>query len=1136
VTITPSSITTSLPPGGSTTVTVTISGPGAQSGATICFTVALVGAPPPAPPPVICRTEHCITLPTCPCVAAPPGLAHWWPFEETPHPTIPVTTTADIAGGRDGDIKPGPLNTPGSPTSVAGIVGNAFGFDGSSSFVEVPDGPGTLSFGNPGQEFSIDAWIKVQPGDESGVRPIVDKRNEIGGRVAGYQLYLRDGKLSFQLADASVSNPICDVNPNPPSPTTSCTNYESTANVANGQPHHVAVTVERTGASPRVRLYVDGALVFTGPTRIHANNNASLLIGRNNPAVSFAGQFFKGVIDEVEIFNRVLTQQEIQDIYNAGRGGKCRAEICVEKFNDLDGDGQKDPNEPPLFGWKFDIKDSQGNTVGTVTTDKEKAACRLVPAPGMYTVTEQVQSGWMPTTPNPQTVTVQPGQTVNLTFGNKEVGRCDLAIKKEVRPRPLVSGQPATVIITVTNVGNAPCPGPTTVTETVPPGLTLVSASGPGWTCVGNVCTYPLPIPAGGSVSVTYTFNVTAPPGTVIENCATLSNQNDQNAANNRDCVQTDVVGQCDLTIRKTVSPNPVQSGQPVTVTLTVMNVGNGACGPDTVVQDPPTSGLTVPSQSVSVNPPGPVTWSCNISNNGLTCVSASAIPAGYTATFTFTATVTAPAGSQIQNCATVSNPNDINSQNNQSCVTLQVTGCVTPPANMTAWWPFDEPSGTTANDLAGVPNNGTLVNGPTHIAGMVGGALRFDGVNDHVTVADHAELNFGTGDLSIDAWIRTTGTTDILPIVDKRATVGNLPRGYTLFLFNGRLAFQLADAVGTGFTNYISNASVNDGNWHHVAVTVQRTGGSPSLILYVDGMPAPGGTFTNPRTGNLTNTAQLWIGRRIPVPGAQAARYFIGDIDEVELFNRALSQQEIQAIFQAGSAGKCKGCIEGMKWNDANGNGVINPGEAGLSGWTIQLTGPVNQTTTTGTGGTYRFCGLPPGTYTVAEVLLPGWVRTFPPTPGTHTVTLAANQVVTGRNFGNRRVIVFPDFVVRNLTAIPPGIPGGNVALGSQVLVRFDIVNQGTGEAGPARHEIRLFIPEGAGHGQIDRLLATVMTGPLAAGASQSFNQLVTIPRDVPTGSARIRVIADAPNGISESEEGNNGAEFRIILIRPGP
>jgi hypothetical protein len=278
-----------------------------------------------------------------------------------------------------------------------------------------------------------------------------------------------------------------------------------------------------------------------------------------------------------------------------------------------------------------------------------------------------------------------------------------------------------------------------------------------------------------------------------------------------------------------------------------------------------------------------------------------------------------------------------------------------------------------------------------------------------------------------------------------------------------------------------------------------------------------------------------LWIGRRIPVPSAQSARYFIGDIDEVELFNRALTQQEVQAIFQAGSAGKCKGRIEGIKWNDANGNGVINTGETGLAGWTIQLTGPVNQTTTTGANGSYSFTGLPPGTYTVAEVLQSGWTRTFPPGPGTHTVTLAANQV-TGRNFGNRRVIVFPDFVVRNLTAIPPGIPGGPVTLGSQVVVRFDIVNQGEGEAGPASHEIRLFRPGVPGGADVNVLLATVKTGTLAAGASQSFTQLVTIPRELPIGSARIRVIADAPNGVSESNEGNNMAEFLITLTRPGP
>jgi hypothetical protein len=1153
--------------------------------------------------------------PPTPCVPRPPDMVAWYPLDEQNSATTvtdiappPASTVSDT-----GTPMPGPVGS-GGPNPVPGKVGaGALYFFGP--FVEVPPSADLTFTG----DFSIDAWIRVVECGMSGggvLAPIVDKWDPT--TQTGFSFFVDQPSPSTGFLKLQLNNMLF----------TSTGSLPTGANpLANTGPWvHVAVTVNRT---PGVgTFYINGAPAGTFTVPAGSITNAlTMLIGE----IRVPGGRCELAIDELELFKRVLTPKEVQDLFNADSAGKCRpqpgqtGQICVTKFEDLDGDGVQDPNEPLLPNWVFNVTDPSNNPVGTITTTPPGTppACLTVAAPGTYTVTEQVQSGWMPTTPNPQTVTVQPGQTVNVTFGNKRQAGQICVVKFEDLDGDGVQdpGEPLLPnwVFNVTDPSNnpvgtitttppgtppacltVPAPGTYTVTEqvqsgwmpttpnpqtvTVTPGQTANVTFGNKKTGMAEVCVFKFEDKNGNGIHepnppnnepllAGWTFNVSPGPpnqvtttpqggicfGVPAPGTYTISEMippppptwTPTTPTSQTVTVQPSQLvnlffgnkkEECDLLIRKSISPNPAQSGQPVTITLTVMNVGTGACQPGafpgTVVSDPRPPGLTFNLPVNITQSGGSATWQCGLGvpTGDLSCATQNPLPPGYSATFTFTATVTGAAGSNIQNCATVTNQNDINTQNNQSCVTLQVTGCVTPPANMTAWWPFDEPSGTTANDLAGVPNNGTLVNGPTHIAGMVGGALRFDGVNDHVTVADHAELNFGTGDLSIDAWIRTTGTTDILPIVDKRATVGNLPRGYTLFLFNGRLAFQLADAVGTGFTNYISNASVNDGNWHHVAVTVQRTGGSPSLILYVDGMPAPGGTFTNPRTGNLTNTAQLWIGRRIPVPGAQAARYFIGDIDEVELFNRALSQQEIQAIFQAGSAGKCKGCIEGMKWNDANGNGVINPGEAGLSGWTIQLTGPVNQTTTTGTGGTYRFCGLPPGTYTVAEVLQPLWVQTFPPTPGTHTVTLAANQVVTGRNFGNRRVIVFPDFVVRNLTAIPPGIPGGNVALGSQVLVRFDIVNQGTGEAGPARHEIRLFIPEGAGHGQIDRLLATVMTGPLAAGGSQSFTQPVTIPRDVPTGPALIRVIADAPNGISESEEGNNVAEFRIVLIRPGP
>jgi len=217
-------------------------------------------------------------------------------------------------------------------------------------------------------------------------------------------------------------------------------------------------------------------------------------------------------------------------------------EICGVKFHDLNGNGKQDPGEPGLSDWVIEVKDAHGNIMGYAVTDANGKYCIVVPSPGTYTITEQVQPGWTPTTPTTQTVTVAPGQTVGVLFGNREapVGRCDLAIRKDVRPNPVPSGGQVTVTLTVSNVGTAPCAGPTTLTETIPTGLSLVSVSGTGWTCLailGNViCTYPGTIPAGGSTSITLVFTVTAKHGTRIENCATLSNANDTNPANNRDC------------------------------------------------------------------------------------------------------------------------------------------------------------------------------------------------------------------------------------------------------------------------------------------------------------------------------------------------------------------------------------------------------------------------------------------------------------------------------------------------------------------------------------------------------------------------------------------------------------------------
>lgn len=249
--------------------------------------------------------------------------------------------------------------------------------------------------------------------------------------------------------------------------------------------------------------------------------------------------------------------------------------------------------------------------------------------------------------------------------------------------------------------------------------------------------------------------------------------------------------------------------------------------------------------------------------------------------------------------------------------VCKQCGGCAKAPASIADWWSFDETAGNVAGDIARHPNQLLLSNGPTSSPGKVAGARCFDGQNDFATASDHPEINF-LGDcrndaaepISIDAWVKTT-SSGLQVILDKREKRGlNFLRGYSLFIENGKLGFQMATGTGhfvcnlpnAACSNYVSPASVllNDGQWHFIAVTVSRCRGAVGR-MYVDGNLVH--TFT-PRVGDLSNRAPLLIGRSYPVP---VVNYFRGCLDELEIFKGVLSKAELDAIYQAGSSGKCK-------------------------------------------------------------------------------------------------------------------------------------------------------------------------------------------------------------------------------------
>jgi len=183
---------------------------------------------------------------------------------------------------------------------------------------------------------------------------------------------------------------------------------------------------------------------------------------------------------------------------------------------------------------------------------------------------------------------------------------------------------------------------------------------------------------------------------------------------------------------------------------------------------------------------------------------------------------------------------------------------CVTPPANMVAWWPAD---GNTF-DITPNPADGALsMLGATFAPGGVGQGFSLNGTTGFVEAADANKINFGAlQDFSIDAWIKTSNAVGIQSIIDKRDGGFALLTGYHLFTSNGFLGVQLA--TNGAFLNFVSTTNpVADGRFHHVAVTVDR---DTAGMLYVDGNQVHPFDPTA-RTGNLDNSAALRIGRRSP-------------------------------------------------------------------------------------------------------------------------------------------------------------------------------------------------------------------------------------------------------------------------------
>jgi len=228
---------------------------------------------------------------------------------------------------------------------------------------------------------------------------------------------------------------------------------------------------------------------------------------------------------------------------------------------------------------------------------------------------------------------------------------------------------------------------------------------------------------------------------------------------------------------------------------------------------------------------------------------------------------------------------------------------CVTPPHGMVLWLPFDEAAGPVANNIVAGAPNGVHANGPAPVLGQhVLNSLSFDGANDLVRVPHYAAIGLGASDMTIDAWVLRRDTGGRRAIVSKVRTLptGGV-RGYEFYLDNGVLKLDLA---GVAFASFSSGVIVPaDNQWHHVAVTVKRTG-VHEVRFYLNGAAV---SFSPGPVPALTgNSNPLYVGTSGLGGGGTIANWR-GAIDEVEIFNRVLTLSEINGLWEAGPAGKCK-------------------------------------------------------------------------------------------------------------------------------------------------------------------------------------------------------------------------------------
>jgi hypothetical protein len=222
-------------------------------------------------------------------------------------------------------------------------------------------------------------------------------------------------------------------------------------------------------------------------------------------------------------------------------------------------------------------------------------------------------------------------------------------------------------------------------------------------------------------------------------------------------------------------------------------------------------------------------------------------------------------------------------------------------------WWKMDECQGSTLFDASGNGNNGTLIVGAAGSQTAIGtcetsgsawangktgkysSSLNFDGTDDYVNIAEPSNNSLDANTISVSAWVKLSSIGQQMSFLNKQGSTTD--RSYIIYMEADNKPRMAASVNGTGFTAAIATTSLTTGQWYHITGTYDGA----NVKIFVNGKLENAVAMS----GNIFNSAGgVQIGRIASPAYLQA-----GQIDDVRVYNYALTDQQVANVMNEGSA-----------------------------------------------------------------------------------------------------------------------------------------------------------------------------------------------------------------------------------------